>query len=905
MANTEPALTDSSADYRELSRHPGDIARFREYRRGIVEQQYRGFHDGVAIEDLIFGHARRIDDLLRLIWAQFGLAADPNLCLVAVGGYGRGELHPASDIDIQILVTGEHDATRSERIGEFVTFLWDIGIEVGHSVRSIEDCTREARDDITVVTNLIESRYVSGSLALFNDFRATIEADRVWDSRSFYAAKLAEQQARHRRFGETAYRLEPNVKEGPGGLRDIQMIGWVTKRHFGAERIEELVSLGFLREGEFQEMVEGQNFLWRVRFALHMLTGRREDRLLFDLQRQLASTFGFVDQNHNRAVEQFMQRYFRTINDLERLNELLLQHFNEAILDDPEQLQQPERIHPRFQVRGGYLEVAHDQVFMIYPPALLEVFRILQQHPEIQGIRASTVRLIRAHRHLIDGHFRRNRLNRELFMAILRAPRGITSQLRRMNRYGVLGNYLPAFGRIIGRMQYDLFHVYTVDEHTLHVVRNARRLALPEFAHEHPLASEIHAGLERPERLVLAALFHDIAKGRGGDHSELGAQDALHFCQQHGLSDADAALVAWLVRSHLLMSLTAQRRDISDPDVVMEFAREVRSPERLDFLYLLTIADIRGTNPEMWNSWKDSLLQTLYHATRNVLDRGLDRPPDMEEQIRQTRRETLELLAPQGIGGEDAAVLWGRLDDEYFLRHSPDEIAWHTQALLNNDLEDLPLVLVRPRTSRGSTEVFVYAEDHPRLFARTTAALAQLGLDIVDARIISTADGHSLDTFLVLENAGQTVESGYRTQEICATLNRALRDGAVGAAPVQRQLPRRLKHFDVDTRVEFEEGSPGGATRMRIRALDRPGLLSTVGHVLAEHDTDIRTARIATAGEQVEDSFTLTGSDRRPLTAAERERLRAALLEAIRESEPPSSNAGPNGSPNAADAGPA
>ena len=878
-----PAFSpDWGDDYQRLSRNPGNIALFRDRRRAILEQQYQGFRDGMPIEDLILGHARRIDELLKLIWTQKGLADDPQLCLIAVGGYGRGELHPASDIDIQIIAEGDPGGGLHERIGEFITFLWDIGIEVGHSVRSIDDCTHEARDDITVATNLIESRHLGGNRRLFERFRSAIEPDRIWDSRSFYAAKLAEQQARHRRFGETAYRLEPNVKEGPGGLRDIQMIGWVTKRHFGAERIEELVTLGFLREGEFREMMEGQNFLWRVRFALHMLTGRREDRLLFDLQRQLANTFGFVDQNHNRAVEQFMQRYFRTINDLERLNELLLQHFNEAILDDPETLQEPTRIHQRFQVRGGYLEAAHDQVFMIYPPALLEVFRLLQEHPEIQGIRASTIRLIRAHRHLIDGHFRRNPVCRELFMDILRAPRGITSQLRRMNRYGVLGNYLPAFGRIIGRMQYDLFHAYTVDEHTLNVVRNARRLGLPEFAHENPLASEVHAGLQRPERLVLAALFHDIAKGRGGDHSELGAHDALHFCQQHGLSDEDSRLVAWLVRSHLLMSLTAQRKDISDPDVVLDFARQVKNRERLDFLYLLTIADIRGTNPDLWNSWKDSLLQTLYHATRNVLERGLDCPPDMDEQIRQTRAEALELLEARGFDATAARALWDDLDDEYFLRHSPDEVAWHAQALLPLEPDELPLVLVRPRTSRGSTEIFVYAEDHPYLFARITSALSQLGLDIVDARIITTAGGRTLDTFLVLEGGGgQTVDAGYRSAEIRHNLDHELRRESPGTAPVTRQLPRRLKHFDVDTRIDFEPAAGGQATRMRLHALDRPGLLSTIGHIVAEHDLDVRTARIATAGEQVEDSFLLTRNHGGPLTPAQQERLRDALLAAI------------------------
>ncbi len=865
----------------DLDTHPGDTARFRAYRKDLISALHRGFHEGADIDALIHGHAALIDTLLTLIWSQRGLADVRGLCLAAVGGYGRGELHPGSDIDILILAEPEAESAHADTISGFVTFLWDIGLEVGHSVRSLEDCLHEARNDITIATTLFEARHLSGSGILFNRFRQAMQPERLWDSRAFYAAKLAEQQARHRRFGETAYRLEPNVKEGPGGLRDIQMIGWVSKRHFAAERLQELVERGFLREGEYLDLVEGQRFLWKVRFALHMLTGRREDRLLFDLQRALASTFGFTDQHQNLGVEQFMQRYFRTISDLQRLNELLLQHFNEAILQDPGTLREPRRIHQRFQVRGGYLELVHDQVFMIYPPALLEAFHLLQSHPEVVGVRASTIRLIRAHRHLIDGQFRRNPVCRNLFMAILRAPQGVTTVLRRMNRYGVLGAYIPAFGRIIGRMQYDLFHAFTVDEHTLNVVRNARRLFIPEFRHELPLASGIAEGIERPERLLLAALFHDIAKGRGGDHSELGALDALHFCQHHGVSEEDAALVAWLVRSHLLMSLTAQRKDISDPDVVLAFAREVRSRERLDLLYLLTIADIRGTNPELWNNWKDSLLQTLYHATLGVLERGLETPPDPEEQIGQTCSEALELLAHRGLNEEAVEAIWDEFEVEYFVRHSADEIAWHTRALAGLKDDDLPLVLVRHETARGSTEIFVYAEDHPRLFARITTSLTQLGLDIVDARIITTHGGHTLDTFLVLESMGHAVEPGFRVDEIRETLRERLLDPRDDNLAVSRALPRRLKHFNVDTQIEFTPGTQGASTRMRVRALDRPGLLSTIGCVFAEQGINVSTARISTAGEQAEDLFLLANGDGEALTSEQQTALRTELLEEI------------------------
>jgi [protein-PII] uridylyltransferase len=884
-----PALTrliePLVAELRDLRLLGLRIADFREFRRKILRSLEAGFHQGMDIDSLIHGHAALVDALLTTLWQLHDLPEQPELVLVAVGGYGRGELHPGSDIDILILIGSALDAAHRQRteeaISHFVTCLWDIGLEVGQSVRSIEECVAAARQDITIATNLFEGRWVAGSTRHFSQLQQALKPSCLWDAQAFFTAKLAEQQQRLRRFGETAYRLEPNVKEGPGGLRDIHMIGWVSQRLFGTDQWQELVRHGFLREGEYHDLLEGQRFLWRVRFALHMLAGRREDRLLFNLQRSLAQTFGFTDLRFNLGVEQFMQRYFRSIRELQCLSELLLQHFSEVLMEPPGGIREVRRIHPRFQLRGGFLEPVHQQVFMIYPPALLEVSRLLQTHPEIQGIRASTIRLMRAHRHLVDAPFRRNALCRQLFMDILRAPQGVTTELRRMHRYGLLGAYLPAFGRIIGRMQYDLFHAYTVDEHTLHVVRNVRRYAHPEPIRDLSLAFSLYTGIERPERLLLAALFHDIAKGRGGDHSELGSLDALHFCQHHGLSDEDAILVSWLVRSHLLMSLTAQRRDISDPDVVLEFAREVKTQERLVLLYLLTIADIRGTNPELWNSWKDALLKTLYQATTAVLQRGLESPPDMDDQIGQNCSQAMAVLQEQGLDAESVEKVWEEFEMEYFLRHSADEIAWHTAALVHTRPEDLPLVLVRNETQRGSTEIFVYTHDHPHLFARITAAITQLGLNIVDARIITTHGGFTLDTFLVLDANGRAVEPGYQVDEIHATLQEKLcRPDTRPAAP-PRALPRRLKYFEVATQIEFTPGRSSRSTHLRVRALDRPGLLATIGNALAEQGLHVRTARITTAGEQAEDQFLLFNSAGQALRETEQQTLRQRLLELI------------------------
>jgi [protein-PII] uridylyltransferase len=866
---------------RTLRAHLTDIKAY----SGCLEAARRtleaGFRSGVSVVELVHGRAAIIDRILALAWEGFGLEARPNMALVAVGGYGRGELHPGSDVDLLLLHDGPLAEEAGESISRFLTFLWDIGLQVGHSVRSLDECTDEAGRDITVATNLMEARLLAGDARLMERLEAAMSPERLWASGEYFAAKLREQEMRHHRFGDTAYRLEPNLKESPGGLRDIQMIGWVSHRHFGASSLHELVAQDFLNEAEYRDLVDGQTFLWRVRFALHTLTGRKEDRLLFDHQRALANQLGFTDQNHNLAVEQFMQQYFRTVMELERLNEMLLQHFREALLprDDDDT---PTPINRRFQVRRGYLETTSDRVFAQHPQALLEVFLLLEQHPELQGVRAATIRQIRAHRHLIDEDFRNSLACRSLFMEILRQPQGLTHQLRRMNRYGVLAAYLPAFGLIVGRMQYDLFHAFTVDEHTLFVIRNLRRFAVPELADELPHCSHVFKSIPKPELLYLAGLFHDIAKGRDGDHSKLGAEDASRFCQLHGISHRDANLVAWLVRVHLLMSLTAQRKDISDPDVVQDFAAQVGNSTRLDYLYLLTVADIRGTNPELWNSWKDSLLSTLYGATQRVLRRGLDNPPEQEELVREAQTQALGLLRDQGKDEAACLKLWHEFEPEYFLRHSADEIAWHTRAVLEADPEIRPLVRVRRETARGSTEIFLYTEDHPNLFALTTTALTQLGLDIVDARIITTPSGKTLDTFLVLEDEGHPVMDPLRMDEIAQMLTERLGNPERTPTAVVRSTPRRLKHFQVHTRIEFGDRLHFNRTLLAITTGDRPGLLSRIGTTLTRCGIKVHNAKIATAGEQADDVFYITDLEDRPIQDRDRQaEIEKALREAL------------------------
>lgn len=851
----------------------------REHGDAILKGRFR---EGAPARVLVPLRAWLVDELLQRAWDRIIGPDLGGMALVAVGGYGRGELHPGSDIDVMLLLDEQGLDGRDSAIETFITFLWDIGLEVGHSVRTVADCIAESTNDITVTTNIMEARLLRGPRALFDAMREATGPHQVWPSREFFEAKWAEQTARHAKYHDTAYNLEPNIKEAPGGLRDIHMVGWVAKRHFGAENLYELVQQGFLTEQEHEELVAGQSLLWDIRFALHTLAGRREDRLLFDHQTSLARQFGYTDQEHTLGVEAFMQRYFRTVMELSRLNEMLLQLYQEVIRY-AEDREPPQLINKRFQSRKGFLEVTHANVFRRYPFALLEVFLLLQQNPELKGVRASTIRLIRANSDLINERFRNDLRCRSLFLEILRQPSGITHELRRMHRYGVLGRYIPAFEAITGRMQFDLFHVYTVDSHTLFVVRNLRRFAMVEHASELPFCHTVMQRLPKPELLYLAGLFHDIAKGRGGDHSELGAEDAFAFCRHHDLSLYDARLVAWLVRNHLRMSMTAQRKDISDPEVINEFAERVGDRTRLDYLYLLTVADIRATNPSMWNSWKDALLLELYTLTKRALRRGLEHPIDADELVRETQTHARQRLKARGLHHMTVKSVWRHFTDDYFLRYSAEEIAHHTEAVAGSRSEDLPLVLVNGHGARGGTEVFVYTTDTDHVFALTVYAMDQLNLNIQDARIISTRNGYTLDSYLVLDDDGQPVQDATRKEQIRTELQATLNQAQL-TAPSRRPVPRKVKHFNVGTRISFLPDPRNERTVLEFITADRPGLLARVGYTFARCGVRLQNAKIATIGAKAEDVFFITDQNNRPLEDREQlEAIRSTLTELLDE----------------------
>jgi [protein-PII] uridylyltransferase len=682
-------------------------AAFRDLLRQAHDDLQTRFLAEEPVEDLVHARAALIDTVLREVWRTHLGADAAAWALVAVGGYGRAELHPCSDVDLLVLVPSPVDPAGRAHIEKLIAFLWDIGLEVGHSVRSVEECAQESRADVGVMTTLLEARLIAGNSQLLEAMRTALAPERIWPVREFFEAKLREQTERHLKANDTAYNLEPNVKTGPGGLRDIQTIAWVAKRHFGANTLDELATQRFLSTAELRRLKQAQAFLWKVRFGLHVLTGRREDRLLFDHQIKLAGTFGYEDASYTLAVEQFMQRYYRTVMDVSLLNELLLQLFREAILTENEP---PEPLNARFQIRNGSLETTGEDVFVRTPSALLELFAILQQNPQIKGVRASTMRGVARNLWLIDEEFRQNPRHHRLFLDMLRASVGVTHELRRMNTYGVLGRYIPAFGRIVGRMQYDLFHAYTVDAHTLFVVSNLRRLSLPRYNDELPELSRIMQHLPKSEVVYLAALFHDIAKGRGGDHSDLGAVDAEAFCLEQGLSRYEARLVAWLVANHLQLSITAQKQDIGDPEVITAFARLVGDETHLDYLYVLTCADVRGTNPRLWNSWKQSLFHEFYERVRRALRRGLESPLDQEELVRETQAAARLLLQDQNVTSEAVTRAWARFSAPYFLRHTAAEVAWHTRLLAERDSRtDEPLVALEARSVRGTRSVGTYS----------------------------------------------------------------------------------------------------------------------------------------------------------------------------------------------------
>jgi [protein-PII] uridylyltransferase len=854
------------------------------WRKAIEDQLEQAFATGTPIRQVIAARSDQIDSVLLFLWNNAQLNHS-KLALFAVGGYGRREMLPYSDVDLLILSEDELDPDTEEKIAGFVSSLWDAGhFKPGISVRTLHSCFEQVQQDLTVATSLIESRLLCGHEALKPWPRRIVAQS--WTDQTFFTAKMAEQRARYQQHNNTESNLEPDIKNAPGGLRDINQIGWIAKRHFRVNRVYDLVHLGFISEFELGLLEQAETFYWEIRHHLHKLRKRDENRLLFDYQREIAGKMGYVQQqghHPNHAIEQFMKRYYRTAQTVSTLNELLLNYFNESVITP--RLSNYQRnivaINANFKLVDDKLAVTHHKVFSETPSAILEVFYLIATHPEIQGIRSRTLRLLLLAAKKINLSFRKNPAHQALFMRIIRTPHQLYDTLLAMKRYGVLGHYIPAFGQITGLMQYDLFHIYTVDAHTLLLIRNLNRFADPAFSQRYPVVCNVFQRLEHKEVIYLAALFHDIAKGRGGDHSKLGADDAMEFCRQHGLPERDGKLVAWLTRNHLLMSLTAQKKDISDPDVVQDFAEHMGDMQHLDYLYCLTVADINATNPTLWTNWKASLLRQLYSQTREIIRAGINRPIDHQMLIEDTKFAAMDKLADEFASSEIEEV-WRELGDDYFLKESADEIVWHTSAILRHGSNPDPLVLIREH--RKAVQLFIYTRDTPNLFATTVAILDRLNLDVQDARIITAATNFSLDTYVIHDRLGNLMQEAERIQDIQQCLVAALRHADQYPGLMQRIIPRQLRHFAVENTVHILRNHALNQNVVEISTLDQPGLLARVGGVLMMQGLDIHSAKIATLGERAEDIFYVTKKDGNPMTDEEStsfaEKLKLALEEA-------------------------
>ena len=869
--------TVSDADLRE-----GKLAEFRARIREHDEKTRSWFAEGrKSTAELLGLRSKLLDALLCEAWDLHAGASLRGAALLAVGGYGRGEMYPASDVDVLVLLPpGYSRGTRTE-VGEFLAFLWDVGLKPGHGTRTVAETRDQARADVTVMTALLEARLVTGSKRLFDQLIKAINARSVWSGTHFYRAKVKEQSERRSEYGDTASNLEPDVKNGPGGLRDFHTLSWIMLRRFKTATLEALAEREVISSEQLDAVREAREFLSRVRFALHLQSGRMEDRLLFEHQKQLATVFGYLDRTGNRAVEQFMQRYYRTTRSVSLFSEIVIQRLGAIITPHRSGAR---RLNARFVLRNGYLDTRREDLFRASPQAVLEGFLLRQQQPAIRGFSAGLVERMIEVVPGIDERFRENPRIRRMFMQILSAPPNAPSQLEAMNRYGVLGAYIPEFGLITGRMQYDLFHSYTVDAHILRVVGNLRRFRLPRGREQDPHLADIMQRIENPAVLYIAGLFHDIAKGRDGDHSELGEADSRRFCSEHGLSPREAALASWLVRYHLELSMTAQKKDVYDPAVVREFARLVGDQTHLDHLYLLTVADVRGTNPNLWTAWKARVFEDLYRQTEHALRMNIEHPSDTEELLAEREQAALLELRCRGLEEDEIRAAWSRFREDYFWLFRDDEIVWHTELLRAAQAEDGGfLVASRAESADGNTAILVHGPASVHRFFITCSVLDARGLNILDARILPSGRRLSLAQYLVVQRDGTPLRDQQQLELTCQALREALGRGQPPARPARHKLTRRLRAFEVGVQVSFLSDPRGRHTVMELVTTDRPGLLGLVGGILTRQRIAVRTAKIVTIGERVEDVFHLTSDERLPLSKPQQESLLAALQTELEE----------------------
>jgi [protein-PII] uridylyltransferase len=803
---------------------------------------------------LLKKQSQLVDKLLKQVWLKANIHA--GVALIAVGGYGREELFPYSDIDLLILLPKQHDYVLNEQIEAIIGQLWDIGLNVGHSVRTLEECLNEAAQDVTVQTNLLEARLLAGNKVNYQLFVEAI--DTLMQSAAFFAAKFKEQDNRHAKFNDTAYSLEPNIKESPGGLRDLHMILWLTQSQKLGKNWLELAKNNIITATELRQIQRHERNLQTLRIRLHYLAKRREDRLLFDFQNELADNLDLVNTANKRASEQLMQSYYRSAKFISLINEILIKTLESTLSKNAPAI---SSINSRFEARNGLLYAKTAQLLQLQPSAILESFLLLREMQRVKKI--------------VNHDFRDSKINKALFLKILSQQNGVNHTLRRMNNAGILGQYIPAFGKIVGQMQHDLFHVYTVDEHILNVLANLRRFAKPELKHEFPLCSQLFASFEKSHLLYLAALFHDIAKGRGGDHSTLGTVDAKRFCKLHNLPKEDINLVAWLVESHLKMSSTAQKSDLSDPNIIEQFAKFVKTERRLIALYLLTVADIRGTSPAVWNAWKARLLENLFNATKRVLN---NETFSVQQAIEIRQQEAALKLNKYGLQPQSYQTLWNNIGQAYFMRFEPDEIAWQSRLLTPHAYTTTPIVRARLSPSGDGIQVMIYTIDRDDLFARICNFFDRMAYNIVQAKIYTTNHGYALNSFIILDQSGKSVSYSGLLKFIEAELTEKITASTILEAPLEGRVSRQVKHMPFATQVSINLEAQSMNHTLEIVAGDRPGLLAKVAFTFLQHEVDLHNAKINTLGNRAEDSFLISAKHGNQLDSTQIDALKADLI---------------------------
>ena len=833
---------------------------FQKNKRFVIDALLQTGSSTRGINSHLLKLSKLADETLNSLWET---AAFPSTyALIAVGGFGRAELFPHSDIDVLLLlpddVVPEQDDSVKTRIENFISSCWDAGLEIGSSVRNVADCIAQAAADVTVQTSLMESRLVVGNKALYLRFAKQFRAE--IDAPAFFIAKTLEMRQRHHKFEDTPYSLEPNCKESPGGLRDLQIILWVANAANLGKNWDDLAKNGLATRFEVIQIKRNVALLNLIRTRLHIIANRREDRLVFDLQTAVAESFNYrtdsisdSKKSNKRASEQLMRRYYWAAKAVTQLNQILLLNIQERLNEETLEVRP---INDYFGEKAGMIEVLSDDVYTKHPHVILQTFLLYQTTPGLKGLSARTLRALFNARHVMNTAYRNDSINHATFMQILQQREGLTHALRLMNQTSVLGRYLWVFRKIVGQMQHDLFHVYTVDQHILMVLRNMRRFFIPEHTHEYPFCSQLAAGWDKPWILYTAALFHDIAKGRGGDHSQLGRLEVRKFCKQHGINKEDARLIEFLVSEHLTMSHIAQKEDMSDPDVVASFAKRVGNERNLTALYLLTVADIRGTSPKVWNAWKGKLLEDAYRMTLRTLG---GRAPDPAAEAQSRKNEALVNLALFAEPFEGHKALWDTLNVSYFMRHDAQDIAWHARQLSRLVGSSKPIVRARASPLGEGLQVVVYTPDQSDLFARICGYFDQAGFSILDAKVHTANDGHALDTFQIVT---ATLPEHYRelTSMVEAELARTIEAQGLLPAPTRGRVSRRVKSFPITPRIDLKPDEKAQRWLLNISASDRAGLLYSVARVLAKYKLNLQLAKVTTLGERVEDTFLITGA---------------------------------------------